>query len=148
MQPRHCCTLQMRYSRFCLRQNGRIERARRRGRPKGHCIDETGPAKRDELKNRRTYQNSSKPMVPLLSTSNNLIIIFTVWGSKFVQSPFTRAALNSFSDSCPVPFLSTALNRGNREASVALFRPGAGVGGGRESGGGRPWGTCGGPPNP
>ena len=85
-----------------------------------------------------TYQNSSKPIVPLLSASNSLIIIFTVCESKFVQSPLTRAARSSFSDNCPVPFLSTALNNGKRDASAALFRPGAGVGGGRESGGERP----------
>lgn len=87
----------------------------------------------------KTYQNSSNPIVPLLSTSNILIIILTVCGSKLVQSPLTNAAFNSFSDSCPVPVLSTALKSGNREASALLDRPpGAGVGGGRERGGERP----------
>lgn len=43
------------------------------------------------------YQNSSNPIVPLLSMSNILIIILTVWGSKLVKSPFTSAARSSFS---------------------------------------------------
>ena len=135
------CTHQRRYNRSCLRRNGRRGRARRRERPRDHFAErKKKPALVREVKGvtGRAHQNSSKPMVPSLSTSNSLIIIFTVWGSKFVQSPLTNAALNSFSDNCPVPFLSTALNSGKREASEALFRPGAGVGGGRESGGERP----------
>ena len=66
---------------------------------------------------RVVYQNSSKPMVPLLSMSNILIIILTVCGSKLVKSPFTSAARSSFSVNWPVPDLSTALNSGNKEAS-------------------------------
>lgn len=78
-------------------------------------------------------------MVPFLSVSNILIIILTVCGSKAVKSPLTNAVLSSFSDNCAVPALSTALKSGNRERSALLLRPvGAGVGGGREKGGGLP----------
>lgn len=87
----------------------------------------------------RTHQNSSNPIVPLLSVSNILIIILTVCESKEEKSPLTNAVLNSPSDSCPFPVLSTALKSGNREASALLLRPvGTGVGGGREKGGGLP----------
>ena len=86
------------------------------------------------------YQNSSKPMVPLLFESNILIIIFTVCKSKLVQSPLTSAAPNSLSDNCPLPSLSTALNNGKSDASVALLLPlGTGVPGGLDCGGDRPW---------
>lgn len=91
------------------------------------------------------YQNSSKLILPLLSTSNIRIIILTVCKSKLVKSPFTSAFPSSLSVSCPVPLLSTALNNGNREASaLLLLAPGAGVGGGRDGRGGRPWCACGG----
>lgn len=86
---------------------------------------------------RMAHQNSSKPMVPLRSVSNILIIIFIVWGSNAVQSPFTNAIFSSVSDNCPFPLLSTALKRRKREASALLLRPGAGVAGGREMGGER-----------
>ena len=47
-----------------------------------------------------------------------------------------------------MPDLSTALKRGKREASAALLAPGAGVAGGRDGGGERPWGCGGGGPKP
>ena len=81
----------------------------------------------------RTYQNSSKLTLPSLSVSNILIIMRTVCGSKLVKSPLTSALPSSFSDSWPLPFLSTALKRGNSEASELLLGfGGAGVGGGRD----------------
>lgn len=85
----------------------------------------------------------------------------TVCESKAVQSPLTSAVLSSFSESWPVaiasvlvcgtfyellcvfyfslwivPFLSTALNSGNKVGSW-FGLGGAGLGGGRETGGGR-----------
>lgn len=93
------------------------------------------------------YQNSSKLMLPSLSASNILIIIFTVCESKLVKSPFTSALPSSLSLNWPVPLLSTALKRGKSEAS-ALELGGAGVPGGLDWGGGRPWGAWGGGPKP
>jgi hypothetical protein len=81
----------------------------------------------------RTYQNSSKLILPLLSTSNIRIIILTVCKSKLVKSPFTSAFPNSLSVNCPVPLLSTALKSGKSDAlALLLVPPGAGVGGGRD----------------
>ena len=93
------------------------------------------------------YQNSSKLILPSLSTSNIRIIIFTVCRSKLVKSPLTSAFPSSLSVNRPTPAPSTALKSGNSEAS-ALLLPGAGVPGGRDGGGGRPWGACGGGPKP
>ena len=45
----------------------------------------------------------------------------TVWGSKEVKSPLTRAERSSSSVSWPVPFLSTALKRGKRAASEVAW---------------------------
>ncbi len=76
-------------------------------------------------------------MEPDLSRSNMRIIILTVCGSNWVKSPLTSAFPNSRSVNWPVPLLSTALNKGKREASALLLGPGAGVPGGRDGGGGR-----------
>lgn len=57
---------------------------------------------RHEARKDHRPQNSSKPMEPDRSLSNMRIIIRTVCGSKAVQSPLTRAAESSFSESCPV----------------------------------------------
>lgn len=59
---------------------------------------------RQEARKDQRPQNSSKPMLPLRSESNMRIIMRTVWMSKAVQSPLTRAAESSFSVSWPVPF--------------------------------------------
>ena len=67
--------------------------------------------------------------------ANMRIIMLTVCGSKEVKSPLTSAELSSFSESWPVPVVSTALKRGKSDALPGEV--GWGVAGGREGGEGR-----------
>jgi len=98
------------------------------------------------------YRNSAYAIVPDRSVSNIRIIMRTVYGSKLVKSPLTRALPSSRSVSWPWPSMSTAWKSANSEASSSMPRPpvgpGAGVGGGREDGGGRLCGSVGRGPKP
>ena len=57
---------------------------------------------RQEARKDQRPQNSAKSMVPLREVSNMRIMRATVWGSKAVQSPFTRAAESSDSERWPL----------------------------------------------
>lgn len=76
----------------------------RRGNPIGRWKEGVGVSK-DEVKKvdkGENYQNSSKLTEPERSVSNMRIIMRTVWGSKGVQSPLTRAVRSSASVRAPL----------------------------------------------